>query len=293
MPLLMTRNHRRARIVVVLLVRVLRQIRQPEPERLLLVVRANQALAVRADAAEPVAALRPARLHAHARLDARDHVGARGVAAVAARERLGAVGVVAAEVEEVDAREGDEEAADEGEGADHVGGVEAVEEDEGGAEGGRGEGDVVEWVDAGRGWGLAVVEYLGNRSFDVHVGGELAERLVEVVHLRQDADGRDNHKHIGRRVGELVVPAKRQLEGDAKGLDGHDRDGADGRADAQVDERVLLAVPRRHLVDHDAREHADDEGIQQEPYSLVSKPWLLAVSGGSYLAGSHSRGSDQ
>lgn len=264
MPLLMTRNHRRARIVVVLLVRVLRQVRQPEPERLLLVVRANQALAVRADAAEPVAALRPARLHAHARLDARDHVGARGVAAVAARERLGAVGVVPAEVEEVDARKGDEEAADEGEGADHVGCVEAVEEDEGRAEGGGGEGDVVERVDAG-GWGLAMVEYLGNRSFDVHVGGELAERLVEVVHLRQDADGRDNHKHVGRRVGKLVVPGKRQLEGDAKGLDGHDRDGADGRADAQVDERVLLAVSRRHLVDHDTREHADDEGIQQEP----------------------------
>lgn len=263
MPLLMTRNHRRARVIVLLLVGVLGQIRQPEPERLLLVVRADQALAVRADAAEPVAALGPARLHAHARLDARDHVGARGVAAVAARERLGAVGVVAAEVEEVDARKGDKEAADEREGADHVGCVEAVEEDEGRAEGGRGEGDVVEGVDAGE-WGLVVVEHWGI-GFDIHVGGELAKSLVKVVHLRQDADGRDNHKHVGRRVGELVVAGKRQLEGDAKGLDGHDRDGADGRADAQVDERVLLAVSRRHLVDHDTRERADDEGIQQEP----------------------------
>ena len=105
----------------------------------------------------------------------------------------------------------------------------------------------------------------GNDACDVHIGGELAESLVKVVHLRQDADGRDNHKHVGGRVGELIVPSKRQLEGDAKGLDGHDRDGADARADAQVDERVLLAVSGRHLVDHDAREYADDKGIQQEP----------------------------
>ena len=147
--LLMTRNHRRARVIVLLFVRVLGEVRQPEPERLLLVVGADQALAVGADAAEAVAALGPARLHAHACLDARDHVGACGVAAVAARERLGAVRVVAAEVEKVDAREGDEEAADERKGADHVRRVEAVEEDEGRAERGRGEGDIVEGVDAG------------------------------------------------------------------------------------------------------------------------------------------------
>lgn len=87
-------------------------------------------------------------LHAAAGLDARDHVGARHVASAAASEGLCAVGVGAAEVEEVDAREGDEKPADQGEDADGLGRVKALEEDEGGAEGRRREGDVVEGVDA-------------------------------------------------------------------------------------------------------------------------------------------------
>jgi hypothetical protein len=59
-----------------------------------------------------------------------------------------AVWVFAAEVEEVDAGEDDEEAAEEGEGVDGGGGVEAAEEDEGGDEGEGCEGYVVEGVDA-------------------------------------------------------------------------------------------------------------------------------------------------
>lgn len=31
----------------------------------------------------------------------------------------------------------------------------------------------------------------------VHVGGELAKRLVKVVHLCQDANCRDDHEHVG------------------------------------------------------------------------------------------------
>ena len=93
-------------------------------------------------------ALRSPRLHAHAGLEARDHVGARGVAAIATSGELGTVGISAAEVEEVDARKGYEEAAEERESVDHVVGVEATEKDEGSAEGGRGEGDVVKRVDA-------------------------------------------------------------------------------------------------------------------------------------------------
>ena len=147
------RNHGRARVVV--LVGVLRQIRQPEPGGLLLVVRANEALAVARAAAAPADAhavgLGAAGLHAAAGLDARDHVGARHVAGAAAGEGLCAVGVGAAEVEEVDAREGDEEAADQGENADCLGRVKALEEDEGGAEGRGREGDVVEGIDADEG----------------------------------------------------------------------------------------------------------------------------------------------
>ena len=73
---------------------------------------------------------------------------------------VGAVRVFAGEVQEVDAREDGEEAAEEGEGVGCVGCVEAAEEDEGGEEGEGCEGYVVEGVDSGKGtlelfcWGL-------------------------------------------------------------------------------------------------------------------------------------------
>ena len=55
-----------------------------------------------------------------------------------------AVRVFLREVEEEDAGEDDEEAAEEGDGVDRGGCVEALEEDEGGAEDGGGEGYVVD-----------------------------------------------------------------------------------------------------------------------------------------------------
>lgn len=143
--LLETGDHGRARVVRTLLVGVLGEVGQAEAAAgcFFLVVGVDQSFAV---ARAVAAALRPARLHAHARLEARDHVGARSVAVSAPREHVGAVGVVAAEVEEVDAREGDKEAADEGERVDGFGGVEALEEDKRGAERGGGECDIVKGV---------------------------------------------------------------------------------------------------------------------------------------------------
>lgn len=128
-------DHGRPRVVV-LRVRVLSEVGQPETGRGLLVVGADEAIpvAVAGVAADAqTARLRPPSLHAESRLDARDHVGARDVAGVAPGEHLGAIGVAAAEVEQVDACKGDEEAAEQGEGVDGFGCVEALEEDEGGA----------------------------------------------------------------------------------------------------------------------------------------------------------------
>jgi len=141
----------RAPGVVRVLVALLRQVRQPEAGRLLLVVGLYEPGPVAADAVAPavVAQRAPRVLHADARLDRRDHVRARRVAGAPGCEGLGPARVRAREVEEVDAREGDEEAADQRDGVDRVGGVEAAEEDEGGAEGGGREGYVVEGVDAG------------------------------------------------------------------------------------------------------------------------------------------------
>ena len=65
----------------------------------------------------------------------------------------------------------------------------------------------------------------------VHIGRELAEGLVKVVHLHQNADGGDDHEDVSRRVTKLVVTCKGELQGDTKCLDRHDRDGADERAD--------------------------------------------------------------
>jgi len=82
---------------------------------------------------------RPARLHAHARAEDPDGVDGDPVDALvgaalvfAADAEVAAVRVFAREVQEVDAGEDCEEAAEEGDGVDGVGCVEAGEEDEGG-----------------------------------------------------------------------------------------------------------------------------------------------------------------
>lgn len=65
-------------------------------------------------------------------------------------------------------------------------------------------------------------------------------------------------------MSELIVARKGELEGDAKSLDGHDRDGADRRTDRQVNDRVLLAVDGSDLVDHNDCEDDDRKGIQKK-----------------------------
>lgn len=61
---------------------------------------------------------------------------------------------------------------------------------------------------------------------------------------------------------ELVVATQCELQGNAKALDGHDRYGADGRADADVDHWVLLPVYRRNLVNHDQGEDGHNRDIR-------------------------------
>lgn len=100
--------------------------------------------------------LAAAGLHAATRGEAGHGVRGDAVGVRVARV-VDAVGVFAREVEEVDAGEDDEEAAEQGDGVDGGGGVEALEEEAGGDEGACGEGDVVEGVDAGG--GLVVEEF--------------------------------------------------------------------------------------------------------------------------------------
>lgn len=99
---------------------------------------------------------------------------------------------------------------------------------------------------------------------DVHVRTKLTQRLVKVVHLGQDADHDDNGEDPGGRIGELVVAAEGEFEGDAEALDGHDGDAADGAADGDVDHRVLLAVLGGDAVDHYQGEDDDDGAVEHE-----------------------------
>ena len=79
----------------------------------------------------------------------------------------------------------------------------------------------------------------------------MVQCLVEIVHLRQDAESRNNGKDVGGGLSELIVAPQGKFQGNAKGFDGHDGDGANGRANRDVDEGVSLSVYRCYPVDHD------------------------------------------
>lgn len=63
---------------------------------------------------------------------------------------------------------------------------------------------------------------------------------------------------------ELVVAREGELKSNSEGLDGHDRDGANGGAYREVDECVFLAVYRSNLVDHEDGECYDGNGVKEE-----------------------------
>lgn len=115
----------------VVVIALLGQIREAETGILFFVVSMDQALAIASVAiaiaahAHAVAFVAPSCLHAASRLDARDEVGRNAVFGCSA-EHLAAVGVGAREVEQVYTGEDDEEAAEEGDGVDGVGGVESA-----------------------------------------------------------------------------------------------------------------------------------------------------------------------
>lgn len=69
------------------------------------------------------------------------------------------------------------------------------------------------------------------------------------------------------------MAGKGELQGNAKGLDRHDRDGADGRADEEVDEGALPSVDGSNLVNHDDGEDADGENVEQETWRNTMSAW--------------------
>lgn len=124
---------------------------------------------------------------------------------------LVAIRIASGEVEEIDAGKDDQKAAKKRDRVDRVDRIESLEEDKRRTERSGGKSNIVEWIH--------------DRS------RELAQRFVEIIHLRHDTDGCDNHEDIGRREFELVVARQGEFDGDAECFDGHDRDRSDRRAD--------------------------------------------------------------
>lgn len=75
-------------------------------------------------------------------------------------------------------------------------------------------------------------------------------------------------------MAELVIAGKGKLEGDAKGLGGHDGDGADGGANGEIDERILLAMERSNSVNHEDGKGNHGNRVEKEAYE-----WLSATAG--------------
>ena len=61
------------------------------------------------------------------------------------------------------------------------------------------------------------------------------------------------------------MPVNGKLKSNSKSLDRHDRDGANGRANREIDERGLFAVQRGNSVNHDDSKGDNCSSIQQEP----------------------------
>lgn len=99
---------------------------------------------------------------------------------------------------------------------------------------------------------------------DVHVCTELAQGLVEIIHLCHDGDHSDDHKGICARVDQLILAAECEFESNTEPLDRTNGDASDSTADAEVDQRVLLAVFGGHIVDHEDGKGDHDRAVEQE-----------------------------
>lgn len=143
-------------------------------------------------------------------------------------------------VEQEDADDDGEEAA---ERADHV--VRAhvaplLEEDGGAREHGRGEEDVVDGSD--------------------QRGVEDVQSFVQVVDLCADTGHQPQDQDPRQRVLHHVLPCDRLFDGDAQTFDARHRQRADHRADGDVDQDVGLAVAGPHHEDEDEGQDDDKSG---------------------------------
>jgi hypothetical protein len=94
----------------------------------------------------------------------------------------------------------------------------------------------------------------------------LTQGFIEVIGLRENANDEHNSEDVGGRVRKLVLAVRRkgELQGEPKGLNGHDGDGAHDRAYGYVHQWIAFAVAGRNSVYHDDQEDRDDGTVCQE-----------------------------
>lgn len=95
--------------------------------------------------------------------------------------------------------------------------------------------------------------------------GEDVQRLVEIIHLDGDEHRRDQHQDVRQSHPEVIVTsgdliANRQ----AQRLAGHDGETADGRAEKDVDDDVLVTRFRSQVESDERGDGDDDENVNDE-----------------------------
>jgi hypothetical protein len=120
-----------------------------------------------------------------------------------------------ADIEQVNAHENDEEAAEEGDRVDSASGVESLEEDGAGDDGGGREEHVVDRVDDVRG---ERVQGFIEVVLSVVSAATVDHIAMMAHHLEEDAADDDDAEDVCRDVGQLVVACNGQLESHAKTL---------------------------------------------------------------------------
>lgn len=231
------------------------------------IVRVDESLAITV-AVKVCAGRTPTGLHGQPGLEARNAICRHPFVVKLGIDHVPSIGVVSGQVEEVHAGEDDKESAQQRDGVDRIRGVEPLKENKRGAKCGGRERDIVEGVHTEPLLALGCHCFRGR--VHVHRGRERVQRFVEVVHLGENAEACHDGKHIGGCVNKLVVALKREFHSNAKGLDRHNRDRANGGADGDVDERVLLSVQRSNSIDHHCGEACHGQTVQKEGCAKVS-----------------------
>ena len=100
-----------------------------------------------------------------------------------------------------------------------------------------------------------------------HSGVESVQGTVEVVELDEDADDDDEEENVEHPVGEFVVAAKGVLEADPHTLAAHDGEGAQAGADGDVHQHVLVAIARGRVKHQKHRHHHHQSRVHNEPWN--------------------------